>query len=30
MKKILTAKKLFKSYGDLQVLKNINIEIEDN
>ena len=30
MKKILTAKKLFKSYGDLQVLKNINIEIKDN
>lgn len=30
MKKILTAKKLFKSYGDLQVLKNINIEIVDN
>ena len=30
MKKILTAKKLFKSYGDLHVLKNINIEIEDN
>ena len=30
MRKILTAKKLFKSYGDLQVLKNINIEIEDN
>ena len=30
MKKILTTKKLFKSYGDLQVLKNINIEIEDN
>ncbi len=30
MKKILSAKKLFKSYGSLQVLNNINIEVEDN
>ena len=30
MKKILRAKKLFKSYNDLQVLNNINIDVEDN
>ena len=30
MKKILSAKKLFKSYNDLQVLNNINIDVEVN
>ena len=30
MKKILSARKIFKTYGDLQVLKNINIDVNDN
>ena len=30
MKNILSAKKLFKSYNDLQVLNNINIDVEVN
>jgi len=30
MKKILSARKIFKTYGDLKVLKNINIDVNDN